>query len=112
MDFIIDNQANNSGTCYQGRLVGNYQKIIERFGKPVESDGYKVSGEWIFKSENGDIVTLYDWKSTKLYDEELPLVEEFKHFPQCVFNIGAHNRSAANAFSNWFIRQFTSTVEE
>jgi hypothetical protein len=46
-------------------------RLIQVFGEPEESDGYKVSGEYRFNTPNGGMITLYDWKSTSLYDSNL-----------------------------------------
>lgn len=110
--FRRNEQADSNGTCLKGRLVGNYQQFVEKFGKPIEFDGDKVSGEWIFESENGDVVTLYDWKSTNLYEETLPTVEEFRQLPKSYFNIGAHSQEVADAFYIWLVNQFTLTIED
>lgn len=108
--FTINNEADPSGTCLQGYLVGNYKKIVEMFGEPIESDGYKVSAEWVFVSEKGDVVTLYDWKSTNLYDDDLPSVEEFRELDQYKFHIGAKDKATALNFQDWFMAQLTPKI--
>ena len=45
-------------------------KLVDVFGQPDCGDGHKVSGEYVFKSKQGDIFTVYDWKATTLYDAE------------------------------------------
>ncbi len=41
--------------------------VVRRFGPGEAGDGYKVSRRWVFRK--GHLVfTLYDWKSTSLYD--------------------------------------------
>lgn len=56
------------------KQIGLYEisprELIKKFGLPLEGDKYKVSGEYIFISENGDSFTLYDWKSTSLYERD------------------------------------------
>ena len=44
--------------------------VVRRFGPGRECDGYKVSRRWVFR-KSVLIFTLYDWKSTSLYDAEL-----------------------------------------
>ena len=45
-------------------------QLIKTFGNPMSSDGFKVSGEYVFKSATTDeVFTLYDWKYTTLYEE-------------------------------------------
>lgn len=76
--------VNNWDYCNGGSLRGYislvYSDIVLAFGEPMpEGDEYKVSSEWIFyNDETGEHFTLYDWKSTNLYDDELPSVEEFR----------------------------------
>jgi hypothetical protein len=51
--------------------------LVQVFGEPDSGDDYKVSGEYVFESEDGKIFTLYDWKSTSLYDSYGPDPDEF-----------------------------------
>ena len=49
--------------------------IIRAFGPGGEGDGFKVSRQWVFRK--GTLVfTLYDWKSTSLYDSRLRSPED------------------------------------
>ena len=43
----------------------------------------------------GNIVTIYDYKETDLYDEDLPSVEEFRSLPEYEWHIGAANKAQA-----------------
>ena len=67
--FKLDNKAEISGT----HLVGEYWispvLLKDIFGEPEKADEYKVSGEYIFSGEDGEVLTLYDWKCTSLYDD-------------------------------------------
>ena len=57
------------GGSLQGSCRVSPARLVEVFGEPSESDGYKVSGEFTFiDRETGESFTLYDWKSTTLYD--------------------------------------------
>jgi hypothetical protein len=109
--FRVNSDADSCGTSLQGYIEGNYQKMVELFGEPIESDGYKVSSEWIFESETGDVVTVYDWKSTNLYDEDLPSIEEFRRFSQCTFHLGSNSSTVVNQFKIWFMNQLTFKIE-
>lgn len=55
------------GTSLQGYVSIAPARLVEIFGEPDESDGYKVSGEYRFEL-NGETFTLYDWKNTDLYE--------------------------------------------
>ena len=84
--------GNMNGTSYHGHNVrATYSQLVKLLGTPEESDGYKVSGEWCLEGPNGETVTVYDWKSTSLYDGDGPSVADFRadRTPQS-FHIGGH----------------------
>lgn len=88
-----------SGTSLQGRVDATFADLVAILGKPHCSDRYKVSGEWTLENESGDVITLYDWKETNLYAEDLPSVEEFRASAiKHSFHVGARNKSIALAF--------------
>ncbi len=100
--------TNNLEKAYLTSLVGSvnlvYSEIVSKFGEPITGDEYKISGEWIFEGSSGSVFTLYDWKSTNLYDPGLPSVEEFRSckFKQ-QFNIGGNDlaREEFSDFLEW-----------
>lgn len=59
-----------SGTSLQGYVDIAPAALVRVLGKPDEGDEYKVSGEYAFRNASGVVFTLYDWKSTTLYDTE------------------------------------------
>ena len=66
--FALAPDANINGTHLQDSIMVAPQALVAAFGEPGESDGYKVSGEYVFRSDEGEVFTLYDWKMTTLYD--------------------------------------------
>jgi len=52
-----------AGTCLQGYINATYQELIDVFGKPTKSDGYKVDAEWLIEFEDGTVATVYNWKN-------------------------------------------------
>jgi len=52
-------------------------RLVEAFGTPGESDGCKTSGEYVFTDKAGKCFTLYDWKSTSLYEGCGPSPSDF-----------------------------------
>ena len=93
-----------NGTSYVGEINIEPVKIVKAFGNPEPSDGYKVSGEYVFLSEDEKaIYTLYDWKWTTLYDENNPFTpEEFwKSRDKQVLNIGGYNDRSLSHFKKW-----------
>lgn len=101
--FKLNNNADVNGTSLIGHVILNYQSIVKHFGPPIESDEYKVSGEWVFEDDKGNVFTLYDWKSTDLYDTGLPTVSQFRLQDSAEFNIGGHynNKKDAELFIRW-----------
>jgi hypothetical protein len=93
-----------NGTSFVGEINIEPKKIVQAFGNPDPSDGYKVSGEYVFLSEDEKAVfTLYDWKWTTLYDENNPFTpEEFwKSRDKQVLNIGGHSDVSLPHFKRW-----------
>ena len=104
--FKVNSNVDTCGTNRKSEILASYSRLVELFGEPIESDGYKVSGEWVFESETGGVVTLYDWKQTVLYDPDYPSIEEFRNQACGWFNIGAHKISDADDFVAWLTAQF------
>lgn len=61
------NKADAAGTCLQDYVTVGYKTIVERYGQPTTSDGYKVDAEWVIEWEDGQVGTLYNWKNGKNY---------------------------------------------
>ena len=94
--FQLDFNANINGTCRQSEINVAPARLIELFGEPGESDGYKVSGEYVFVNEAGDVFTLYDWKYTTLYNPEYGVHPElfWGGTKPVQFNIGGNGNAA------------------
>lgn len=103
MAFVLSPKANPEGTSLRGEFSAAFSLLQARFGDPIpEADGYKVSTEWIFTEEKtGEVVTLYDYKETALYDEGLPTVEEFRALPSYDWHVGARSPEVAARFVTW-----------
>ena len=67
------NQVSPTGTCLQGYVTIPYSKLVEKFGKPEESDGDKIDAEWVIQFEDDSIATIYNWKNGKNYCGEYGL---------------------------------------
>jgi hypothetical protein len=102
-----DHPAMGNGTSRMGEMQVSYKDLVLAFGEPMESDGYKVSGEWIFIDEdNGEVFTIYDWKSTNLYDSDAPSVETFRSLNHPVtFNIGGNHKGSVEEFKSLILTQ-------
>lgn len=107
----LNQNASACGTSLQGEIELNCQKLIALFGVPNESDGCKVSTEWVFESETGEVFTLYDYKETNLYDDGLPTVEEFRALPSYSWHIGALRSDDVESFKEWLNFKVTNQSE-
>ena len=99
MVFNLSPDSNTERTFLRGNIVTSYPELEALFGKPINSDGYKVSGEWIFEGDS-DVFTIYDWKQTELYQNGLPSVIAFRESEEkTTFNVGG--KETAIYFINW-----------
>lgn len=89
-------------TCLQDSVTASYKDLVKVLGEPNgDSDGYKVSTEWLFENNKGQIVTLYDYEETDLYSSENPSVEKFRARKSYDWHIGAHTEEQAKEFRLW-----------
>ena len=109
-DFRLnpDANVNHSHKISEVTLVPG--RLVECFGPPRECDGYKVSGVYRFVDDVGRGYTVYDWKSTSLYNDrvlageecDLPTPQKFwsSEEPQ-EFSIGGRDGCDVPAFEAW-----------
>jgi len=73
------------------------------FGSGNESDGYKVSRDYYFRNnKTNEVITLYDWKMTTLYDPEYYRPSEFWRSSRLTqFNIGSKGIAHTFGFVRW-----------
>lgn len=74
-----------NGSCLIGYYTASYRELYALFGESSECD--KSSTQWIvnYKGKN---YSIYDYKETELYDEDLPSVEEFRSQESYNWHIG------------------------
>ena len=86
------------GTYYQKTINISYQNLVEIFGKPNgQTDKYKTTMEWDLENEKGNVVSIYDYKMTSLYDKLYPAPKEFKNDKAIDFRIGGFETDVADA---------------
>ena len=73
------------GTCYQAAMRAAYQDIVDVFGQPAKGDGYKTEAEWVIRFQDDRIATIYNYKTSRSWDEHCPDVKEVT-----VWHIGGH----------------------
>jgi hypothetical protein len=99
-------------TSKQETFVVQPKILIYVLGEPFEADDYKVSGEYYFYDEDGNEITLYDWKSTSLYDDTLLSPKEFWESDSIYeFSIGAEDKPQAKKFKEWLITKFVNHLK-
>lgn len=69
MKFTTHNQAviDTNMSHLQGELDISYAELVNTFGEPTGSDGYKSDAEWKVCFEDGTRATIYNWKNGKNY---------------------------------------------
>lgn len=91
--------GNDNGTFYVGLFKAPYSKVVEVFGEPEEG-GDKVAFVWVitFTDEDDiqDVATIYDWKETSVYDDNLPHPNTLKTREYVEWHIGGHSSHAAS----------------
>tara|TARA_Y100001938_G_scaffold143413_1_gene216134 strand:- start:644 stop:964 length:321 start_codon:yes stop_codon:yes gene_type:complete len=103
--FKLNQDANVTGTHRQSEIRVAPARLIEKFGTPIESDGYKVSGEYVFEDDEGYVFTVYDWKATTLYSPDYGMTPEYfwSQTTPTDFNIGGHKY--AGEFVEWLKKE-------
>lgn len=98
--FVLAPEADISGTSLGGTIEIAPARLIELFGEPEKGDEYKMSGLYIFKDWGDNIITLYDYKCTSLYDSSYLGPEELWSSDEpWDFHIGAHTSEIAERFA-------------
>lgn len=95
---------NRFGTSYRGRFIMPYELLIHALGSPhwsyMDDDNAvedKVDVEWVFKFDDGDIVTIYNWKNGKAY-----LGEEGLHPEEITeWHVGGHDNTVVYRLSEY-----------
>lgn len=101
--FKVSDKSPN-GVSYQASFVASYAQLVTLLGEPNSAgDEYKVSTEWLLEDENGHVVTIYDYKETSLYDNDLPSVEEFRALPSFEWTIGALSKDTSDCLADWLV---------
>lgn len=56
-----------SGACLQGYISTSYDTLVGLFGKPYKGDGHKVDARWGLTFRDGQIATIYNYKTGRNY---------------------------------------------
>lgn len=115
MSYSLAPTASIGGTFRVGTLIAAPSDLRAVFGEPMESDGHKVSGEYVFASPDGSAVfTVYDYKATSLYDNDLPEPVDFwSSRTPFDFSIGGRERGPQlAAFEAWLASALRELAED
>lgn len=94
MPFFVG-YAEPVGTSFQGYLDVPFSRIVEVFGDPdPECDSYKVAFQWRITFADGTVATIYDYKSSSLYDEENPTPDQMRELNFSDWHIGGKSDRA------------------
>lgn len=77
-NFLTHNEKeiNVSDTSLVGYVNTTYSKLFEKFGEPIDGDGYKTDAEWEIEFPDGEIATIYNYKDGKNYNGDKGLKVE------------------------------------
>lgn len=102
MSFRVITDVSKFDLSYkQAEIQACYRDLVELFGEPLDGGCEKVSGEWLFEGPNGELISVYDFKSTNLYDGDYPSVEEFREQDWAEFSIGGFKEDDTIKFNEW-----------
>jgi len=106
-EFVLDLDADPTGTHLQLYVPIVPVELVIAFGKPSGGDQYKTSGEYTFRHIQSDsVITVYDWKSTQLYDGCGWDPDTFWNSNEAYdFHIGANKTLLADKFVQWLIQK-------
>lgn len=61
---VTNNYKDSQMTSLMGYVNTTYARLVEVFGQPISGSGDgKTNSEWIIKFANGEVATIYDYKT-------------------------------------------------
>jgi hypothetical protein len=88
--------AEAAGTSLQGYIRTTYRDLVKFFGEPINRDGYKTNVEWVLKSDDGQIITIYDWKVSR---------DAWNKDQTFQFNVGGRSQKVLDALFAFFAQK-------
>ena len=74
------------GGSYMAAIEAPYQDIVDFFGEPTSGDNFKTEAEWRVVIAGDQVVTIYNYKSSKSYNPKNPDIKDVT-----VWHIGGKN---------------------
>jgi hypothetical protein len=105
MPYKLDPCADISNTSLVEEVEVAPAKVVRALGAPHRrADAYKVSGLYSFV-DGPRVFTVYDWKATALYDEDLPSPLAFWNGQSKVcLSIGSNSDDVTD-FKRWLLER-------
>jgi hypothetical protein len=108
--FKLSPGADTLGIAETGQIEIAPAIVVRRFGPPQPgSDGYKVSGEYVFTDNHGRTFVLHDWKATSLWDPELDSPEQFWASPEPAELSVSSRDPGTIEFERWLLAELEKT---
>lgn len=101
-------KLDTAGAFLQAEVMLTPKYLALAYGAPDSGDGLRVSGEYAFVSDAGEVFTVHDYKSTTIWDADtnLPTPEAFWSSDEPVeLSIGGYEGSDVEAFVAWLEKQ-------
>ena len=73
------------GTSYKAAIIASYEDLVSTFGQPMKGDDVKIEAEWIIRLPNNRIATIYNYKNSRCWSDELPEITQVRGW-----HIGGH----------------------
>lgn len=111
--YIRDESLSSAGAYLVDEVHVPPRFLVDRFGAPSIGDGIRVSGQYTFRSKEGVVFTIHDYKSTTLWvtDEGLPTPETFWRLTEPVeLSIGARGNDATE-FKKWVLGEYSAWLK-
>lgn len=106
MKYKLNQNVGICGTSLRGYIVLSPAALVRKFGRSWLTDNYKQSGEYVFESDSGEVITLYDWKATTLYGESNITPDELWSMEKPFeFNIGGRPTIDLDGFIQWLLNE-------
>jgi len=110
MNYRLDPTADIEGTAWVADVEAIPTDVIQAFGAPHDrGDQFKISGRYIFVDDDHRVFTLYDWKSTSLFDTSCPSPIRFWNSSEIQdFSVGSMEDDATD-FKHWLLEQMSES---
>lgn len=105
-EFIANPHADIMGTSREAEIKTSFSVLKRKLGTPINFDDDKISNMWVLEDpRTGDVVTVYDYKLTNLYDEGLPSPQALRKKKIVEWSVGAKDKAVARRFLTWLRKQ-------